>query len=126
MTVDFPSIAPTARNYTAGDFPTKRFTSISGAGTTRLYGSKAYDVSLNLEFVLDDADLTSVLACYEESKGSAYALSLPSAIFDGMSSALQATIPDHVTWRWAGTPQVESLFTDRSRVRVNLVGTLDG
>jgi hypothetical protein len=126
MTVNFPTLAPTSRNYTAGEFPTKRFNSISGAGTTRLYGSKAYNVSLSLEFVLSDTDLASVLSCYDQAKGSAYGLTLPSTIFDGMSSDVQNQIPDHVTWRWDATPQVESLFPDRSRVRVSLLGTLDG
>lgn len=126
MTVNFPNLSPTSRNYTAGEFPTKRFNSISGAGTTRLYGSKAYNVSLNLEFVLNDADLASVLSCYDQANGSAYGLTLPSAVFDGMSSAVQNQIPNHVTWRWDSTPQVESLFPGRSRVRVNLLGTLDG
>lgn len=126
MTVKFPNLSPTSRNYTAGEFPTKRFNSISGAGTTRLYGSKAYNVSLNLEFVLNDADLASVLSCYDQANGSAYELALPNMVFDGMSSALQKQIPNHVTWRWDSTPQVESLFPGRSRVRVNLLGTLDG
>lgn len=125
MNVNFPSLAPTNRNYTAGEFPTKRFSSISGAGTTRLYGSKAFDVSLNLEFVLSDTDLASVLSCYDEAKGGAYGLKLPSTIFNGMSSELKSQIPDHVTWRWEATPRVESLFPGRSRVRVSLLGTLD-
>ena len=126
MTVSFPSLIPTQRTYTVGDYPTKRFNSISGAGTTRLYGSKAFDAVLDLEFSANDTELTTILACFNSAYGSGTALTLPSSIFNGMNSALQAQIPSYVTWRWQETPQVQSVFNNRSRVTVKLIGTLDG
>ena len=122
---DFPAIAPTRRSYRAPQFPTKRFDSISGAGVTRLYGSQSFGAQLQLEFNQDDEGTRQFLDCYEAARGDFGALNLPSEVFDGMTAELQASIPDQLSWRFAGTPQVESLFPNRSRVRVTLAGTLD-
>jgi hypothetical protein len=126
MTTNFPAIAPTRRSYVAPQFPTKRFTSISGAGVTRLYGSKSFGAQLNLEFVLADAETATILNCYQQARGDSDDLLLPNALFDGMATALRNQIPDHLTWRWADTPTVQSLFDNRSRLQVSLIGTLDG
>ena len=122
---NFPAIAPTKRSYRAPQFPTRRFDSISGAGVTRLYGSKSFGAQLQLEFNQDDEGTRQFLDCYEAARGSFGTLDLPSQIFDGMTAELQASIPDHLSWRFAETPQVESLFPNRSRIRVTLAGTLD-
>ena len=125
MTVNFPPIAPTSRQYDVGEFPTKRFDSISGAGITRLYGSKAFNASLTLEFVLPDVDTALILDCYNQARGDSDVLNLPSEIFNGMSAALKSQIPAHLSWRWGESPKIQSLFPDQSRLRVQLIGTLD-
>ena len=52
---DFPvDLSHVRRQFKAAQFPTKRFTSMSGAGTTRLYGSKGFDATLDLQFLVDD------------------------------------------------------------------------
>jgi|TARA_B100000073_G_scaffold303725_1_gene271940 hypothetical protein len=122
---NFPAIAPTRRSYTAPKFPTKRFDSISGAGVTRLYGSKSFGAQLQLEFNQNDEGTRQFLDCYEAARGNFGTLNLPAQIFDGMTAELQASIPNQLSWRFAGTPQVESLFPNRSRIRVTLAGTLD-
>jgi len=122
---NFPAIAPTKRSYTAPQFPTKRFDSISGARVTRLYGSKSFGAQLQLEFNQDDEGTRQFLDCYEAARGDFGTLNLPAQIFDGMTTELKASIPDQLSWRFAGTPQVESLFPNRSRIRITLAGTLD-
>lgn len=125
MSVAFPSLCPTRRSYTPGRYPTKRFNGISGSGTTRLYGSKAFDAELQLDFVVDDDGATALLDCWHQSRGGAETLDLPTNVFTGISSSLNATIPAYLSWRWADTPSVESLFPGRSRVQVKLIATLD-
>jgi hypothetical protein len=125
MTVSFPALCPSRRTYTPGKYPTKRFASLSGAGSTRLYGSKAYDATLELEFAVPDADLADILASWHNSKGGAHQLALPVSLFDGMEYALQIQLPTYLNWRWAEMPSVESLFPGRSRVTVQLIATLD-
>jgi len=124
MTVDFPAISPTQRSYTPGEYPTKRFTSVSGAGSTRLYGSKAFNATLKLEFLQDDAGTQSILKSWHESYGGARILSLPATLFEGMNGP-EEEIPNYLNWRWESVPVVQSLFPGRSKIQVALVATLD-
>jgi len=125
MSVNFPEICPTRRTYTPGEYATKVFTAINGASNTRLYGSKAFNAKLNMSFLLDDADMASLLNSWHESKGGYYTLNLPASVFAGVSSILQTQIPSYLQWRWAEMPSVESVMPNRSRVQVQLLATLD-
>ncbi len=116
---------PTSRSFTPGQFATKRFTSISGAGSTRLYGSKAFDASLQLTFLLNDADTCSMLKCWNDSYGGYDTIELPEEFLAGSSAALDCGIPDYLNWRWDGPPSVESVIPGRSRVQIKLKATLD-
>ena len=116
---------PTRRSFTPGRYATKRFNSISGAGTTRLYGSKAFDATLQMSFLLNDADTCAIMKCWNDAYGGYDILTLPDEFFAGSSSVLDCTIPDYLNWRWAEPPSVESILPGRSRVQINLVATLD-
>lgn len=116
---------PTKRTFTPGAYATKRFTSISGAGSTRLYGSKASDARLQLSFLLDDADTCAVLKCWDEAKGTYDTIDLPDQFLAGSSPILDCGVPTYLNWRWADPPSVESLLPGRSRVQINLIATLD-
>jgi len=122
---DFPALSPTRRSFTPGEYPTKRFDSISGASVTRVYGSKAFNATLTLEFLLDDLDTQAILQSWHDSLGGAKTLTLPESIFEGMHGP-ESQIPDYVNWRWSQTPTVESLQPNTSRIQVRLIGTLDG
>ena len=121
---NFPSLCPTSRSYTTGDFPTKRFQSISGAGTTRLYGSKAFNATLELEFVVDQSQLQSLLTCWSDSRGSYDSLTIAptNKVFDGMD---ESVFPSYLEWRWAEAPSVSSVMPQLSRVTVKLIATLE-
>ena len=121
----FPALCPVRRTLTPGNYATKRFTAVSGAGRTRLYGSKAFDATLNLEYLLNDNELSLLLASYHNSRGSYRALTLHPEVFAGIDPVVLAQIPSYLSWRWADTPVVNSLLPGRSRVQVNLVATLD-
>ena len=128
MTTSFAALTtcgPTSRSFKPGQFATKRFTSISGAGTTRLYGSKAFDATLQMSFLLDDADTSAFLNCWNDAKGDYDTVYLPATFYSGASSVLDSAIPDYLKWRWAEAPSVESLFPGRSRVQANFIATLD-
>ena len=126
MTVDFPALCPTRRSLRAGEYPTKRFDSISGASVTRLYGSKAFNAQLQLSFLLSDEDMAAVLQSYHDSYGGADDLNLPEEVYGGMSETLRTQVRDYYSWRWDAPPSVESLLPGRSRIQVTLIGTLDG
>lgn len=125
MSVNFPKLCPTRRSYTPGEYPTKKFTSVNGATQTRLYGSKAYDATLSMSFLLSDADMASLLDSWHESRGGFDTLDLPDSVFAGISGVLQTQIPSYLNWRWAEMPSIESVMPNRSRVQVQLIATLD-
>ena len=116
---------PTRRTFSPGVFATKRFTSISGAGTTRIYGSKATEAQLSLTFLASDNDVNTFLKCWNDAYGDYDVLELPSVFFEGSSSLLDAGVPEYLNWRWADAPSVESLFPGKSRVQIKLIATLD-
>jgi len=122
--INFPAVSPTRRSFTPGEYPTKRFDSISGAGTTRLYGSKASNATLDLEFLLDDTNTEAVLQSWHDSLGGAKVLTLPATLFEGMNGP-EGQIPNYLNWRWAQVPSVQSVFPGRSRIQASLVATLD-
>ena len=122
--IDFPTLSPTRRRFTPGEYPIKRFDSISGAGVTRLYGSKAFNATLDLEFLLDDTGTAAVLQSWHDSMGGAKVLTLPTELFEGMNGP-EGQIPNYLNWRWSQVPSVQSVLPGRSRIRASLVATLD-
>jgi hypothetical protein len=121
----YPELCPVRRTLTPGEYPVRRFTATNGAGRTRIYGSKAYDATLQLEYLLNDNELALLLGNYHEAKGGYNSLTLNAEVFAGISAPVMAQIPDYLKWRYAETPVVDSLLPGRSRVTVNLVATLD-
>jgi len=122
--IDFPTVSPTRRRFTPGEYPIKRFDSISGAGVTRIYGSKAFNATLDLEFLLDDTGTAAVLQSWHDSMGGAKVLTLPTELFEGMNGP-EGQIPNYLNWRWAQVPSVQSVVPGRSRIQASLVATLD-
>jgi len=122
MTTSFPALRPVSRTYTPGEYPVKRFNAINGASATRLYGSKAFDAQMSLEFIVDDAELISLTTSWNESNGGFDHLELPIQVFSGMDSSV---FPEQLIWRWAEVPSVSSVRGELSRVSVKLIATLE-
>ena len=121
----FPDICPVSRQFTAGQFPTRRFNSISGAGTTRLYGSKAFDSRLDLEFLVDNTTAGRIFDLWYESFGTLEQIFLPPAVFL-TDEVLEGKLnPEYLEWRWEREPSIQSVQPNLSRVTVNLVGRLE-
>ena len=122
---DFPYICPVRREFTAAQFPTKRFTSISGAGTTRLYGNKGFDATLRLEFIADDEAVEGFVRSWHDSMGNYLPIELPETVYAGQGELLDAVTPDYLEWHWEKPPTVSSVQPNLSRVQVNLIAHLE-
>ena len=122
MTANFPQLKPTKRSYQIGDYPTKQFQSINGASVVRIYGSLSVDATMALQFVCNNDEVQDISECFDFAKGSFDDLSLPDEVFAGMN---RRVFPDHLVWRWADPPSIESIQPDLSRVSVNLKATLE-
>ena len=117
----FPSQCPLKRSYTPGKYQTKRYTSVSGAGTTRLYGNRAFDAQIDLEYIADDATVQAFADSWHDAMGSYFPISVPSSVF----GEYQYVFPPYLEWRWAQEPSFSSVQPNLTRVRVKLVGTLE-
>lgn len=131
MVVTFPSIAPTARSFTAPKWPTSGITSQSGVTTRRLWGSRPSQAQLNLSFNnISDDNAALIAAAYNSAKGATVELTLPAVIFDGASSTLKAWLDTSATgagmqWFFSDEPpNIESVAPGRSSVQINLVAEL--
>ena len=120
--ISFPALCPKTRSYSPGVYATKRFNSISGAGTTRLYGSKPFDAMLTFEFLVSDSELSLVFECWHDAKGDAYDIKLPNAIFTGMKRNLFLR---NLEWRWASPPQVTSVTKGISTLQTKFIAVLE-
>ena len=88
MQIAFPPLCPKSRSYSPGTYATKRFNTISGASTTRLYGSQPFDAKIKMEFLVNDNELSAVFDCWDDARGDFYNIKLPNAIFTGMRKNL--------------------------------------
>ena len=123
--MSFPAICPVSRRFKAAEFPTKRFTSISGAGTTRLYGSKGFDATLDVQFLVDDDYLVAIVNNWEASMGTYLPVTLPDSVIAGNDDLLDELVPDYLEWHWAEPPTVESVNLGLHRVTVKLIAHLE-
>ena len=123
--MSFPAICPVSRRFKAAEFPTKRFTSISGAGTTRLYGSKGFDATLDVQFLVDDDSLVAIVDNWEASMGTYLPVTLPPSVIAGNDDLLDELVPDYLEWHWAEPPTVESVNLGLHRVTVKLIAHLE-
>ena len=124
----FPSIRPTGRSYSPGQFPTKTYRGLSGATVKRVFGNRSFGHVINLQFEnISDANTKAILDHYHGQFGNYARFTLPDAAFSGTSSALKGVLqaPTNILWEYAEPPQVDSVFNGRSTVTVRLVGELD-
>jgi hypothetical protein len=127
MSITFPSIKPTGREFTMGTYPTKVYRSLAGTTVKRSFGNKPYGYQLSLEFAnVSDATLAQLLAHYDTTGGGFSRFALPDAVFAGMDATVRGRIqtPNGIKWEYAGPPEVESVYNGRSNVSIQLAGEL--
>ena len=118
----FPTLTPTGRDFTAGNFPSKVFNSQSGAEVRILYGSRRVNATLNLSYAnVPDASAESFLTDYSSQLGTFRTFTLPSAVFEGLSGAVSTLdAPPGTKWRYDAEPQVQAVRPGVSSVKVSL------
>ncbi len=130
MSIIFPSIKPSQRNFKIGAYPTKAYRSLSGATSKRSYGNKSFGYELRLVFEnIDDASTLLILKHYNLTSGGFSRFQLPASVFSGMDEDLRRLVAEDlpnaapsIRWEYAGPPEVESVISGRSTAQVTLVG----
>jgi hypothetical protein len=130
MSIIFPSIKPSQRNFKIGAYPTKAYRSLSGATSKRSYGNKSSGYELRLVFEnIDDASTLLILKHYNLTSGGFSRFQLPASVFSGMDEDLRRLVAEDlpnaapsIRWEYAGPPEVESVISGRSTAQVTLIG----
>lgn len=119
----FPTLAPTSRDFSPGDWPIKRFNAQSGSEVRILYGSQRTNAKLSLGYDnITDANAQLFLDDYAAQYGTLRTFTLPSAARTGWTgSDASIDAPPEAAWRYEGEPQVRSVRPGRSSVTVRLV-----
>ena len=80
----YPSLKPTSRNFSAGDYSYKTFKSQSGKEVRILYGDKRTGMTLDLSYEnITDSAADDFVAHYDEVKGGFSTFTLPSEVRAG-------------------------------------------
>lgn len=125
---DFPSIKPTARSYTAGQFPYKTYRGLSGATVKRVFGNRSFGHTMEMEFRnVRDVTVKQILDHYYGQNGGVDRFALSEDCLSGIGDDLKSTIkaPPNISWEYSEPPAVETVFNGISNVTVRLVGELN-
>jgi hypothetical protein len=122
----FPTLQPTSRDFSPGDWPIKRFNSQSGAEVRILYGSQRINAKISLGYDnISDANAQLFLDDYATQIGTLRTFDLPAAVRTGWSgSAGSIDAPPGAKWRYELEPAVRAVRPGRSSVTVNLVAVI--
>lgn len=122
----FPTLRPTSREFSPGDWPVKRYSSQSGAEVRILYGSRRTNAKLSLGYEnVTDANAQLFLDDYAAQYGTLRTFALPDAAKTGWSGSTGSIdAPTSAAWRYEGEPQLRAVRPGRSSVTVNLVAVI--
>ena len=127
MTV-YPSIAPSSRSYSAGDWPVKTFNAQDGAEVRILYGDKRYGHTLDLSYRnIPDVQAEEFLLHYFSVQGTYQSFALPasSSVAKGWEGNLNFYNAGVLTqWRYAGPPVLTSVRPGVSTVNIQFIAVL--
>ena len=137
----FPSIKPTSRSYSPGQYPSTNFESLDGTKTHLRYGNKRVNATLQLGFSnISDADAFLILENYRlvnsvwdyvtfnSESGLAGVGGTGHTMPDGSLGNLAAYMdeaPSGLKWRYSQPPTVTSTFKGLSNVSCSFVACLD-
>jgi len=118
----FPTLIPTSREFTPGDWPIKRFSSQSGAEVRILYGSQRINAKLSFNYTnISNANGQLFLDDYDSTYGTLRTFTLPSVLFSGWPNATGLNAPPGTRWRYESEPKIQHVYAGRCSVAVELI-----
>jgi hypothetical protein len=139
---NFPSIKPTNRSFTLGEYPTKIYRSLSGKTVRRSFGNRPFGATLELTFEnVSETVLSLIYAHYHGQRGNTEGFFLSNETLAGLDSSSntfaqlkagdpyiilqQAGIgsgsPTTMLWFYESAPEVESTYRNLSTISLKLV-----
>ena len=102
----FPTLYPSTRTFTPGEYPHTPFQTLSARNRRVLHSNVIQASSLRLSFVrLSESDMLSILSHYNTQQGDFIPFAIPSSILQGFTAA--DFIPTGYLWRYAEPPEVQ-------------------
>ena len=131
MPHSFPSIKPSSRSYSPGEYPQTNFEAQNGAKTIMRYGKNRVNATITLGVAnIADADAALILANYEDvnSDWDYVTFSSSNGTVGVDSTSLSNYFKESgsgLKWRYSGPPSVTSTFKGMSNVSCSFVACLD-
>ena len=117
----FPTLIPSSRAYTPGDYPNTSHRALSGVESRVRHSNVLLDASLSLSFNgITQAQLISIINHYKGQLGSYESFSLPAEVWSGISSVNDVDVTSY-RWRYNDPPSVEDLPCGKHIVELRLV-----
>ena len=117
----FPSLTPTTRLYTQGDFPSAIQSSSSGATTGFRRGNRRINQTLQLTFDnLTETQVNLIRTHYDGQNGSFKIFYLSSSTWNGYTTPPVALVSDFA-WLYAAAPTISDGITSKWNVEIELV-----
>jgi len=123
----FPTLAPTSRQFTGGDWPIAKFQSQNGSEARILYGDRRVGHTLSLSYNnITDTEAESFFTDYYAQQGTYKTFPLPQPITGSAGkgwsgSATFFNAGAGAQWRYAEAPQLTSVYPGVSSVTIKLV-----
>ena len=117
----FPSITPTARLYTQGNFPSAIQASSNGVTTGYRRGNRRINQTLQLSFNnLTEAQVTQIRNHFDGQNGSFSIFYLSAEVWAGYTTPPVALISDFA-WLYANAPTISDGIVSKWNVEIELV-----
>ncbi len=121
----YPTLKPSARTYTPGNWANKQYNSISGSETRIRYGDKRYNATLQLTYSnISDTDADKFLVDYDANFGTYKKFTLPSEVLAGWSGSNYIPNTGAMQFRYSAPPSIASVRPGVSVVTIQLVGVV--
>ena len=105
----FPTLNPSSRTFTPGEYPHTPFTSLSGAQNRVRNSNVMLGSELRLSFVaITEAEMLSILSHYQAQQGSFGSFLLPSVVWNGTDSPSSYELTGY-GWIYAAPPTVRDM-----------------
>ena len=115
----FPTLTPSSRTFTPGEYPHTPFSTISGWQNRVRHSNVMLASQVQLSFIaLTEAEMLSILSHYQGQLGTYESFDLPTAAWSG-GTAAEYQLTGYL-WRYTEPPVVDDVYCDRYNVGLTL------
>jgi hypothetical protein len=122
----YPTLTPSSRSYSHGDWPVKTYSAMNGAEVRILYGDRRTNPTFNLNYQnIPDSQASAFLEHFNSVTGTFSTFQLPTSVLTGYRGDVAAFDPENsLRFRYAEPPKIDSVKPGVSSVSVSLQGVL--